>query len=212
MKWLSSRLFWGFLLIVGGALLLLSNIGIIEIVAPFWSIIFLIAGVGFLSVFISDRQHWWALIPGIVFLALATIIFVNYTYPDLGSLIAPSILFGGIGLSFVLIYFVDRENWWAIIPAGVLFTLATLTGLSNVLKGADFGGVFFLGLALTFFVVAVLPSHRGELRLAFIPGSILLVIGLLILATLGQWINIVGPSVLIIFGLYLIFRSFRKRA
>lgn len=212
MKLLTSRLFWGILLILGGALLLLVNLGVVEIATPFWSIIFIIAGVGFLSVFISNRQQWWTLIPAMVLLALASIIFLNYAFPELGAQLGGVIILGAIGLSFVLIYLVNRENWWAIIPAGVLFTLALVSGLDDILQSADTGGIFFLGLGLTFFILAVLPSHRGELRWAFIPGSILTIIGLLILAALGQWINVIGPSLLILLGLLLIYRSYRKRA
>jgi hypothetical protein len=212
MKVLASRLFWGLLLMGGGLLLLLSNLGVIEINAPVWSVIFLVASIGFLSVFVTDRENWWALIPGMVFLALASITYLNFVYPDLGGLLSGVIILGSIGLSFLLIYLVNMDNWWAIIPMGVMFTIATVTGLSNLVSESDVGGIFFLGLGLTFLIVAVLPSHRGELKWAFIPGGILIGMGLLILAAWGGWINIIGPSVLIIFGLLLIYRSFRKRA
>jgi hypothetical protein len=212
MKVLASRLFWGLILMGGGLLLLLSNLGVIEINAPVWSVIFLVASIGFLSVFVTDRENWWALIPGMVFLALASITYLNFVYPDLGGLLSGVIILGSIGLSFLLIYLVNMDNWWAIIPMGVMFTIATVTGLSNLVSESDVGGIFFLGLGLTFLIVAVLPSHRGELKWAFIPGGILIGMGLLILAAWGGWINIIGPSVLIIFGLLLIYRSFRKRA
>jgi hypothetical protein len=212
MKWLASRLFWGLLLIVGGILLLVRNLGIFDFAFPFWSIILTIAGLAFLSVFISDRNSWWTLIPGLVLLSLALISFLEFYFPAFESLLGGTILFGGIGLSFVLIYFVDKENWWAIIPAGVLFTLATIVGLGNILLWADIGGFFFIGLGLTFLVVAILPSHRGQLKWALIPGFILLAFGLLILAALGEWINIIGPFILIVIGVFLIYRSFRKRA
>jgi hypothetical protein len=212
MKLITSRIFWGSLLIVGGLLLLIRNLGILDFVFPFWSIVLAIAGLAFLSVFISDRNNWWALIPGMVLISLSLISFLEYYFPAFEGLLGGTILFGGIGLSFVMIYFVDKDNWWAIIPAGVLITLATIVGLGNILLWADMGGFFFIGLGLTFLVVAILPSHRGQLKWAFIPGIILLVFGLLILAALGQWINIIGPSVLIIIGAYLIYRSFRKHA
>ncbi|MFU8774070.1 MAG: LiaF transmembrane domain-containing protein [Anaerolineales bacterium] len=212
MKWLASRLFWGLILIGGGLLLLLSNLGIIEITAPIWSLVFLVASIGFLSVFISERENWWALIPGMVLLALAAITYLNFAYPEIRGELTGVIILGSIGLSFIFVYLVNRENWWAIIPAGVMLTIAAVAGLSNIISGFDTGGIFFLGLGLTFLIVAVLPSHRGELRWAFIPGGILTMMGLLILVALGQWINIIGPSVLIIFGVFLIYRSFLKRS
>jgi hypothetical protein len=90
-----------------------------------------------------------------------------------------SILLGGIALSFLLIYLVNRENWWAIIPGGVLLTLALIISLGSFLGGFEVGGLFFLGIGLTFALVAVIPNPQGSMAWAWIPAGILTVMGLL---------------------------------
>ena len=66
---------------------------------------------------------------------------------------------GFLGLGFLAVYFSGRERWWAIIPGGVLLTLGFISVLNNVYGGRETGGFFFLGLGLTFLLVAVLASH-----------------------------------------------------
>jgi hypothetical protein len=212
MNWLASRIFWGILLVGGGLFFLLHNLGVIDVAAPFWAVIFGIAGLGFLSVFVTDRQNWWALIPGIILLSIGSIVYLSYVSPELSEQLGGVIILGGIGLSFLLIYLVDREHWWALIPAGVMATLATITGLSEVLTGFDMGGIFFLGLGLTFLIVSIVPTPQGQMKWALIPAGILLVMGLLILAALSAWLGYIWPAVLIALGLFLIYRTVRARA
>jgi len=73
------------------------------------------------------------------------------------------------------------------------------------------GGIFFIGLGLTFALVGLLPAPRGRMRWAFIPALVLLVMGLLIFAAAEQFINYLWPVALILVGLYLVFRTFRPR-
>ena len=87
----------------------------------------------------------------------------------LGALGA-AIFMAFIGLSFVLIYALHPEFWWAIIPAGSLFSVAVLIGLSDRIKGEVAVGIMFLGLALTFALVYVLPGRAEERRLGVDPG------------------------------------------
>jgi len=88
MKALASRTLWGSLLILGGILFLLDNLGYIKIGGLVWAIILAVGGLVFVSVFLGDRQHWWALIPGIILLALAATVAVDYLFAgraDLGG-------------------------------------------------------------------------------------------------------------------------------
>jgi hypothetical protein len=211
MNWITSRVLWGILLIAGGIIFLLDNLGIIAIGTYFWAFLFAVGSLGFLSVFVADRQNWWALIPGIVLLAIGTIIFLGEAFPVVADQWGGSIVLGGIGLSFILVYLVNRENWWAIIPAGVMFTLAIVAGLNEALTGFDTGGIFFLGLGLTFALIAILPNPHGQMKWAFIPAGVLIFMGLLILAAFTQLINYIWPVVLILAGLYLVFRTFISR-
>jgi hypothetical protein len=208
MNWLTSRVFWGVLLIFGGIIFLLDNLGIITIGGTIWGLILGVAALGFLSVYLSNREHWWALIPGMTLLSVSALIILESILPgDTGGL-GGVIVLGGIGLAFLLIYLTNREFWWAIIPAGVMFTLASVVLLGEVFSGFEVGGIFFLGLGLTFALVAILPTQQGQMKWAFIPAGVLIFMGLLITAALSPLINYIWPAALILAGLVLIFRSY----
>jgi hypothetical protein len=208
MNWLTSRVFWGVLLIFGGIIFLLDNLGIITIGGSIWGLILGVAALGFLSVYLSNRENWWALIPGMTLLSISALIILESILPgDTGGL-GGVIVLGGIGLAFLLIYLTNREFWWAIIPAGVMFTLASVVLLGDVFSGIEVGGIFFLGLGLTFALVAILPTQQGQMKWAFIPAGVLIFMGLLITAALSPLINYIWPVALILAGLVLIFRSY----
>ena len=211
MKWMTSRTVWGLLLIGGGVIFLLENLGILAVGDFFWAAMFGIAGLGFLSVFLTNRENWWGLIPGIIFLAIGSIIFLSAVAPQASERIGGVIILGGIGLAFLIVYLVNRANWWALIPGGVMFTLVVVTLLEETMTGFETGGVFFLGLGLTFLLVAAVPTPEGQMRWALIPAVILLVMGLLLTAALTQLVNFIWPLALILVGLFLVLRAFRGR-
>ena len=212
MKRFETRVAWGILLIAGGVLFLLQNLGILGGgIALLWALLFGAAGVIFLYVFLTDRANWWAVIPGFVLLSLAVLIVLNQLAPGVGGTWGGALFLGGVGLGFWVIYFVNREHWWAVIPGGVLLTLALVAGLSSVLEGIETGGVFFLGLGLTFGLLSFLPTPQGRMKWALIPAAVLLVMGLLITAAFTSALNYLWPLALILIGLYLIFRTFGFR-
>jgi hypothetical protein len=211
-KLLSSRLLWGLVLVVGGALLLLDTFGIFQGGALFWTVASAFAGALFLAVYITDHNHWWALIPGTIFLAVAATIGLNSFVPGFkASPWSGVVILGGIALSFLLVYLAERGNWWAIIPAGVLATIAVVAFISTGATAFASGGIFFLGLGLTFGFVAVLPTPYGQMRWAWIPAGILGVIGLLILASQEYLINYIWPIALILAGAVLLIRFFVRK-
>jgi hypothetical protein len=211
-KIISSRFFWGLVLIIGGALLLLDTFGIFKGGALFWTVLSAIAGVLFLSVYITNHVHWWALIPGIIFLAVAALIGLTSFLPGFSATnLAGSVILGGIGLSFLLVYLVEHKNWWAIIPAGVMGTLTVVAALDPITSGDVSGGIFLLGLGVTFGLVAVLPNSIGQMRWAWIPAGILGIIGFLLLLAVGSYINYVWPAILILGGLLLFIRAIVRK-
>jgi hypothetical protein len=211
MNWITSRTFWGVLLIIGGIIFLLENLGLIAIGEAFWGILLGIAAIGFLSVYFSNRENWWALIPGIVLLSVGALIILNVLFPGDTGALGGVIVLGGIGLAFLLVYLTNREHWWAIIPAGVMLTLSVVVLLGEVITGFEVGGIFFLGLGLTFAVVAILPTPHGQMKWAFIPAGVLIFMGLLITAALSPLINYIWPVALILAGLFLVFRAYLWR-
>jgi hypothetical protein len=211
MKIFSSRIAWGLLLIVGGLLFLLENLNILSLSGLFWAILFAMAGVAFISTFLADRSAWWALIPGVIFLSLGGMLGMSVLAPRLADLWGGAFFLGGISLAFWLVYLADRRNWWAIIPAGVLATVALIAGLGEAAPGMELGGLFFLGIGLTFALVGVLPNTGTNMRWAFIPAGIMIVLGLLITAASVNLINYIWPALLILAGLFLLLRTYIYR-
>jgi len=92
----------------------------------------------------------------------------------------------------------------------VLFTLAVVAGLDEV-TGWENGGVFFLGLALTFALVALTPpTARGKMTWAWIPAGVLFALAVLTTASLEGFIGILWPLVLVVVGGALLYRNYLR--
>lgn len=208
-KRIDMRILWGGLLIAAGALFLLQEMNLIPSAWDIiWGGLFGVAGVVFLVFYLSNRSQWWPLIPGAVLLSLGVLILVESLLP--GVPWTGAIFLGGIGLAFWLVYLVSRENWWAVIPGGVLLTLAVVAGVDPFISGDASGGIFLLGTGLTFTLVGLLPSSQGSMRWAFIPAAVLLLLGIFLVTPLTPVLNYIWPLALIVLGLYFVLRNLRK--
>jgi hypothetical protein len=209
MKKFDLRILWGSLLIIGGALILLQELKIIPSAwGIIWALIFGVAGFVFLYAYWQDRSHWWPLIPGLGLISLGALIFLDEYLP--GAHWTGAIFLGGIGLAFLWIYILNRENWWAIIPAGVLLTLSLVVILEPYLKGEADGGIFMVGLGSTFLILGLLPTSQGRMKWSFIPAAVLLIIGVVLLSSAAQVFNYIWPVALILLGGYFIVRNLVK--
>lgn len=199
----------GILLVTAGIILLLSNLGRFTID---WEIIIgpllAIGGLAFLLVFITNTDDWWALIPGFILIGIGINIFMGQWLDVVDSRLGGTIFLGFVGLPFFLIYITHHRHWWAIIPGGVLLTLAGITLVVD--NPALEGGLFFLGLALTFGLVYLLPKPAGKLKWALYPAGILLILGVLITLGATNLIGYIGPIALLIIGGYVLYRAIRK--
>ena len=212
MRRFDVRIVGGTLLIVAGVLALLQTLGIlVGALVIFWAFLFGAGGLVFLYLYLTDRDHWWPLIPGFALLGLAAIIGLDRFAPQLGDVWSGPLILGAIGLAFWAIYFINREHWWAVIPGGVLFTLALVAGVSSFVGEVETGGIFFLGLGLTFGLLSFLPTPQGRMKWTLIPAAVLLAMGLLVTATAAELMRYIGPAALILVGLYLILRVFFPR-
>ncbi|MBN1954527.1 MAG: hypothetical protein JW900_05685 [Anaerolineae bacterium] len=211
MKTLRGRSVLGLLLIVAGVLLLLQRLEILAIGDLIWSIVLAVGGLAFLLLFWANRQSWWMIIPGFALLGLAALIGIGEMAFEAADELGAAVFLAALGLAFWLTYAFQREHWWAIIPGGVLLTIASVVGLSTVLSGAGTGGIFFLGLGLTFGLLYLLPTTEGRMRWALIPAAVLVVLGLLLAAAFESALGLVWPIVLILLGLYLVGRFFWLR-
>ena len=117
---------------------------------------FAAGGIVFLYLVLKDREKWWAFIPGLTLLGLAALIAGGDLFRDFTNQFGGSMFLGSIALSFIAILIVKPSNWWAVIPAGVLTTLALIAGIQSG-NGMLEGGLFFLGIGSTFAAVGLMP-------------------------------------------------------
>lgn len=193
--------FPGFVLAAIGTLILLP-----QSLEVFGGAIFLAGiGISFWAVYFSGRnQRWWALIPAALLTILALVTVVAQWSEDLGG----ALLLGGIGLGFWVVFFTNRvERWWALIPAGVLTTLAVLALAAERIGEFLSAGIFFLGLAFTFTLVALITGMRW----AYWPALALGVLGTLGLASALAVAGYLIAVALIAAGGFLLYRYFPNR-
>lgn len=189
---------WAYLLVAGGLFLLAGNLGLLGWVGDWlWALLFLAGGVGFLYYYRTAPQHWWALIPGFALAAIGTAILLG----DRGGPLFLTLL----GVGFAMVYVSDRQRWWAVIPAGVLATLGGVAWVDENLARWDPGWIFFLGLALTFGVLYLLPEGEGKQRWAVYPALGLAAFALLVMIS-SAVSEIVVPLLLVAVGLFLLWR------
>lgn len=171
--------------------------------------LFMIA-ISFLVVYLSNRTRLWALI-------------VAYATGVLG--IAPLMAIGGrdaayfgpiflfaVALPFFVLYFRSMENWWAIIPAGVLTVLAIIAALAIAgwIRGADEGGyanaLLMGGLAATFAVVWLRHSRPWARIVTIVLAAV--AVASVFFATYSQ---IFWPVAIILVGIYLFYTALRPK-
>jgi hypothetical protein len=203
MKRFDPQIVFGLLLLTGGVLALLQTMGYLENASDvFWGGMFIALGLLFLSLLVGG--HWWSVFPGFTLLALGILVFLPDNLDDFGGFI----FLGGIGLSFWVTYATSpRERWWALIPAGVLTTLAGMTIAAERFGEFETAGFFFLGLSATFLLVALLAGMRW----AYWPALALGVMGVLGLASLFEVANYIWAVALMGVGGFLLFQYFRNR-
>jgi hypothetical protein len=206
MKRYDPRLWFGGLLILGGILALLENLNVIPNVGGiFWGLVWGVLGAYFLYRLFVNREGW-AAFPGFILVGLALSNFLPGSLQAFGGLI----FFGGIALAFLWVYFTDANRWWAIIPAGAMLTLGAISVLDEI-RGGDNGGILFLGLGLTFVLVALLPGGSSR-TWALIPGAILMAFGAMLGTPFAGLTQYLWPALLILLGGFLLFRFFSNRS
>ncbi|NLT74666.1 MAG: hypothetical protein GXX94_10840 [Chloroflexi bacterium] len=207
-----STIIWGIVLVCIGGLLLLGNLGVLGKTRDLlWSVLFLGGGAVFAGVYIQNRSQWWAIIPAGVLVSIGALIGYEQFLAPADEIIGPAIFFVGMGCTFFAVYLLHRENWWAIIPGGVLLTLAVVVCLAETANGELAGAAMMFGMALTFAVLSLLNTPDGRLRWALIPAGILGALGCVILLQAGEWAGYITALIPIAAGLFMIFRASRTR-
>jgi hypothetical protein len=201
---------WGAILIALGAFFLLQVTGIFGVLSGlFWSLAFAAAGSVFLYVFLTGlHTRWWAAIPGFTLLGLAATVFYDRFAPPFFADIGGAVFLAAIGAGFIAIFFTNRNQWWAMIPGGALLSVAGVVVVSN--SGLNFfnpGSVLFIGLGLTFGLLGLMSTYLNtNLRWAYIPAAVLLIMGVLIFTPFVGSLAWLWPLALIGVGAYLVLR------
>lgn len=208
-----SKINWralvGGILVAFGVLYLLQSLDIVRVNSLPWAVLLGGAGLTFLYVLVKDRTNWWAVIPGTVLLSIAVLLTLDSIAPRMADPFGGAIVLGGIALSFWVVYILDYRKWWAIIPAGVMTTLALVTITENYISG-DGGAVFFFGLAATFGLLYILPTGGERMTWPWIPAAALLFVAAIISVATSSVLNYFWPLLLIAGGGYLIFRTLKR--
>ena len=212
---------WGIILLVAGLSSLASALNWFVGVSGFiFALLFAAGGLAFGYMFLRDmQQSWWAAIPAGALFGLSGTIMVSEYAPNRIAFLGGAVFLGALSLGFWAIYAVRRDMWWAIIPGGVLFSLAATAALgeSNFGTGRDefVGGIFLFGMGLTFLLVALARVDDGRSRWwAFIPAGILMLLGVLIAFSVTAWLesfNLIAAAAMVVGGGFLLYKAFGKQ-
>lgn len=160
-----NRRIAGWLLLFAGAVALLGGRGTFGLLAE-------IAWVGGLAVVVVVA---WRVLARRGPLGLRIVVHAALTMTAAATtrvLSGPAFL-GFAALAFWLVYLGEPGRrgriGWAIIPAGVLSTLATVAAVDALRPRWDSGSVFLLGMTATFTAIYLLPRERGGGRWALWP-------------------------------------------
>lgn len=203
MKARTHQLIWAVFLLSAGVFLVLKNLGVFrDLGDAIWGGLFALMGLGFLAWFLMDRQRHWRVIAGFPLLASGAVILLAWRGIGLGDWQAAVVLFG-VALGFWTVLLTHDDNWWALIPAGVLTLLAALSGFHGRLDNAAWLALFLLGLGLIFGLFYLLRLGQSDAGWAGIPAAAFFLIGLVsLMAALklnglaAQW----WPALLVVGG------------
>jgi len=149
-----ASIFWGILLIAGGAYTLARVMGYEVSQDPtVWAFIFSGISIVALVFYFSDgAKNWGWLFPVGIFGALGVTSALVAREVNDSAIGAP--IFIGIGLPFIVAFILDRKNnGWALFPAGVMAFLTLAVFAADHAAGEWIGSGLFFILAATFFLV-----------------------------------------------------------
>ena len=209
------RSLFGLLLILGGVLLILQQYNYLQgewsdaVFAGLWGL----GALYFYDMFRRDRAQWWLGMVALILSGIAVNHVLDLFFPPLGEVIGGAFFLAAIGVGFLIAYRRNAANWWAVIPAGVMFTLAAISVVDDLSTNLPFetGGLLFIGIGLTFLFLTQIRIEGERLTWAIFPALPLLVLGLFVgLGRVASW-NYIWPALLIVLGAYFLIDALRKR-
>ena len=203
----------GSIIILIGVLSLLSQIDFFHSLNNFvFGTLFLIAAGYFVKLYTENRKQWWRLLVACVFGFLGAGILLE-SFLELPGSLYGILLFLAIASSFAYVYGRDTRQWWAVIPSGISFTLATIVLLDSFeWLSSDYLGVIFLfGTGLTFLYLYAQRSEENKLQWAVFPAAVFIVLSVIVYIDASSWLqsDFIFPLLLIIAGILLILNTIR---
>ena len=208
-----TRNWWA--LIPGGIMLFLAMTTLlVDNVGGEWvgSLFLFLIALSFFVVYLNNHSRTWALLVAYIMFVLSIAPAMASGGGDTAAYFGSVFLFA-IALPFFVIYFRSPENWWAIIPAGVMTTLSVIAtlGIAGWIKDAQTGrysnALLMGGLAVTFAVVWLRNAKPWAKVVTIILA--VLAIGFVFLAS---YTEIFLPVVFILVGGYLLYTAMRPKA
>ena len=203
------NIIWGALIVLFGVLLLLITTDVIDIrVNTAWAfgVLFFFGFLIFIGLYFSmHRTQFWPLIPGITLLGLCLLILSEEI--GLRGEIGAGLFMLFIGLSFLIVFIFHNENWWAIIPAGMVGSVSMVIFFGDIIGV----GLMFLCMGVTFLGLYFVLQPRPEKHWwPLIPGGILAFMGVLFLF-FGpvEFGNYILPVALIVVGAIILIKSLK---
>jgi hypothetical protein len=159
----------------------------------------------------SPTRRWWCSIPGFSLLGLSAGGALEILLPKAISGLWPGVaVLSGIALGFWVVYMIRPQAWWAIIPAGALSSVAAMAA-AGAAAADEFvvTSIFFLGLAATFGLLAVLPTHKPMVW-PWVPAGSLLLLALFFYLSApdkADWVSLLWPGFLIVLGFFFLYQA-----
>jgi len=208
---LEVRKYIGIGLLVIGVLILIENLNILQgnpgiIISAF---VYGALSIYFFTQYFRYKSQWWLLLGVFLFgFASGKIVVLFPSIESYSSLF--SIL--SLAIGFFLIYILDRQNWWALIPGSIIASLGVIQLLEITNNATSTNGIIFLGLGAAFLLMFLVPIKSGRMNWPLIPAVILLATGLVrSFEKSDSLAALLGPILLIAGGGLVLFFSFRKK-
>jgi len=211
MKRTQDGLIWGVLLVVAGVFLLLRSSGwLVELNLSAWltSLAMLVVGAAFVSVYVVRRGHWWPTMVGAALIGMGLMLaLIELGMPGryaIGGLLL------SLAVAFANLFWLQKDqNWWALIPSGVLVLTTAISVASESVDGARIAALLFLGLSAVFWALFLFGR---ELTWARIPALSLLSLGVVVYVVAADRGHLVRywPLLLVALGVFLVLRTVRR--
>jgi hypothetical protein len=214
-----NRKHWG-LLILAWALTVLPIIpSLNERINPdlLGSMVLYSIAIPFLVGYLIDQRRKWALIIATIFGFIGIFPLLNIFIH--GDIQGPVVMFL-FTLPFFITFSASKKHWWALIPAGVFASIGLVALLNSLLPDYGYmmigdyqigvyGGVLFLGLAITFGTLWLLRASQPT-DWAKYPAIGLLATSMLAVLTGKSFENFLPAIVLLVIGILIVLAQFFK--